>query len=277
MADKGTVILVPGTLNSLVPGTSDGPYFSQDIVKAIQDEGYNITVVKSLDPLGRIEDNGSVVLTQMRQWYSQNQDRANQPIILLGHSAGGLFAMAAAALAPELPITKIILISTPLDGSALANHFFGSDGIPQTLNILPGYDALKDLTTAKVTVFLNQLRLPPDLDVYAVGGSQPLAPGITKAMDSEYISPILTTPANIIQVESDGIMDTESAYGVNATLIDTNENELPLHRLWNLKIPLDHHEQNLDYRFFKYSGFSNTDLVQQGQIRYYTEILQATE
>ncbi len=135
---KGVVILVPGTLNSVLPGSinhnnesingantngpnlngtniysanlNDGsvnntninarsnPYYSDNIINTIQKNGYEVLVIKKLSALGSFESNGAKVYQELSNWYRTNFPKRNVPITILGHSAGGFYSLYASYL-----------------------------------------------------------------------------------------------------------------------------------------------------------------------------------
>lgn len=278
-AGEGVAFLVPGTLNSVVPGTGRSPYFSAAIVETVAGAGYEPVVVKGLDPIGTLERNGAVVLRTLREEYLRRHPRKDAPITLLCHSAGGLYALYAAALARDLPIRRIIMISAPLKGARLADAVLGAraddgalrrelESYPLTINL----DGLKQLGSKGVAAFLAALRLDPGIRLYAAGGSQGPPPGPLRAMDVDYLSPVFTLTNKIIGRESDGIVERDSAYG-RPLVLGTDEAPIPVQNLEGLHAGLDHAEQIVDWRLLEVLGFYNAYRIEDRQRALYGRAL----
>lgn len=281
-ASEGVAVLVPGTLNSVVPGTARSPYFSAAILESVEAAGYEAFVVKGLDPVGRLEENGETTLKSLRAGYLSRHPLKDAPITLLCHSAGGLYALYAAANAGDLPIRRIIMVSTPLQGSHLADAILGGGNAEELRGQLASYsltvnlDGLRELGTKSVARFLTKVRLDPSIRLYAVGGSQGAPPGPLQAMDVEYLSPVFTITNGIIGSESDGIVERSSAYGRDAVIRDTDGARMNVQSLERLHANLDHAEQLLDWRVLEALGFYNAFVIERRQRNFYSEVLKAS-
>jgi pimeloyl-ACP methyl ester carboxylesterase len=281
-AGEGMAVLVPGTLNSAVPGTPHSAYFSAAILETVAAAGYETFVIKGLDPIGGLERNGEATLKSMRAEYLSRHPRKDAPITLLCHSAGGLYALYAAARSGDLPIARIIMVSAPLEGARLADYVLGSRGaaeslrrdlepLPLTINL----DGLKQLGTKGVAEFLAGIRLDPSVRLYAAAGSQRSPPNPLRAMDVEFLSPVFTITNRIIGRESDGIVERTSAYG-SPVIMGTDGMPVPVRKLDRLHADLDHAEQLLDWRILEALGFYNAFLIEDRQRRFYSELLRAS-
>ena len=281
-------ILVPGTLNSFVPGGADDaelrayPYFSKAVVDSVRARGFETHVVRGLAPTGRLEANGRQVLDDAQAWYFSRHPRADAPITLLGHSAGGLYALFAAANHGRLPIDKVILVSTPLEGARLADFVMRGGPAAQKLwdallTYRPYLDlsGLKEMRQAEVARFLSVLRFEPNLKVYAVGGAQPIARGPLEASNPDFLSPPLELTGRAIAVESDGIVDTASAYGAGARLLTTTGEPVEIVRLREERAALDHPEQFMDYRLQGFLGTRSAWIIEGRQRGFYSRLLRA--
>ena len=78
---KEVVVLVPGFFNSFAP-----EYFSQDIVKSFRDKGFQVYIADRLNPIGRIDENG----TRLENLLGQIEKAENGHVAfnIVGHSAG---------------------------------------------------------------------------------------------------------------------------------------------------------------------------------------------
>ena len=289
---KAAVILVPGVWNSGLPGNTHfnpvsgiieaNPYFSEQIIQSIESQGYATYVIKDLSWFGQLENNGERTYWELRNWYDRYFSNSNLPIYLLGHSSGGFYSLYAEHLNQSsndpLPIKKIIMLSTPLKGTGLAETFFEkywfspvfSKIVSETSNFFD-LRGLKGLTAKAVKNFLAPLQTPPTVDVYTLASSQPPPDEPIKMADMEYLSPFFWFTSQFVDGVSDGIVSLDSAYGVGETF------SFKLKSLRRYQAQLDHAEQVLDYRIFKLLGTYNAELVRDRQAKLYSSIWPAVE
>lgn len=282
------LVLVPGTCNSFVPGGGDSeelrsyPYFSKAVVETARAEGYETYVVHGLSPTGDLEANGRQVLADLREWYLARHPRADEPISLLGHSAGGLYSLYAASHRGQLPIGKVILVSTPLEGARLADFFLRGGPAAQRLwDKLLAYrpyldlSGLREMRPAEVARFLSSLSLDPSIRLFAVGGSQPLPGGPLEATDPDFLSPPFALTGKAIGVENDGIVDTESAWGRRARVPTTTGKPAVIVRLTGEQAALEHSEQFMDHRLLGFFGTRGAWVIEPRQRAFYSRVLRA--
>lgn len=285
---KGLVVLIPGTLNSLAPGdirlnpisnvTELNPYFSEAVVQSFESHGFAVIVIHDLNPTGDPVDNGQIALDQIRSWYNQNAQVAKTPITLIGHSAGGLYALYAASEAKELPVQKVFMVATPLGGVEFANEVFSKNEYLRKFEEFcaatsPGFFDLRGLpamTSAKVSAFLKTLRLSPEVQLYALAGEAPKSE-LFSSFDARNMSPFFNFTSEPITGPSDGMVSVSSAYSVSSL------SDIPITPLKNIGLFLDHAKQVLDYRVFKALGNFNTDYIQLEQQRVYNELAKLAE
>src|SRR5258707_92825 len=108
-------ILVPGTFNSAVWGGHDvqtgrAPDFSDAVLEAVRSAGYTPHVVRGLKPIDTYEANGARAAEDVRRWYLEHYPDRRAPIVLVGHSAGGLMAFEAATKLADLPLRAIVAV-----------------------------------------------------------------------------------------------------------------------------------------------------------------------
>ena len=60
LADQEVVVLVPGFFNSFAP-----EYFSPQVIRAFQAQGFKVYVAEGMNPVGTIEDNGERLLKNL--------------------------------------------------------------------------------------------------------------------------------------------------------------------------------------------------------------------
>ena len=100
----------------LVPGISWDAlhdYFGPN-VRRLRERGLDARLVET-DPLGTTAENAEAVRREIAA--------SDKPVVLIGHSKGGLDALKALALHPELQskVAKLIAIQSPYRGSAIAD------------------------------------------------------------------------------------------------------------------------------------------------------------
>lgn len=257
-AAKPAVVLVPGFFNSLADGSSKGPYFSRTVVRTIQDQGFDVYVVDNLKPVGSVETNANLLLDFLRRMerIPGLQDRG---LILIGHSAGGLYSLRAMTLDPYLPVTTLATISTPYHGVNFVEKLTDSAVIRKLVEWIR-LGALMELTPTGVRQIMGKIRIPSRVRIINTGGAQKpcFLLGCARA---ERLSWLLTISGHLNGEDSDGVVPYASALGLNAERMDD-------------AIHLEHWEQVLDSRVFSLLGVANTGYVEKEQRRFYTALLQ---
>jgi hypothetical protein len=287
------LILVPGTMNSMVPGPPEQyldpseeitPYYSTAIINNLKKQFYAVRVTPNLDYFGDIKKNGQRVYNDTETWYNQvTENMPNKPELwLFGHSAGGLYSLYAAHLNNKygniLPIKKITMLSTPLKGiefidkisqlpfifESLTKHILNSSW-PVDLR------GLWDLKTENVNTFLNELTLEPSIQLDAFTGTQNSPHDVCDIFNSHFLSPPLTTLQKIINRLSDGIVSKRSAL-TDPYISTTDGTELRIKSHPEFILPLDHIEQVWDYRYLRALGTTSSEYVLNKQIESYQTI-----
>lgn len=287
---KGLIVLVPGTFNSLLPGTvrhdmvrkvwEVHPYYSENIIQTIESLGYVVYVVKRLHSAGSFERNGGLTFRQLRKWYQANYPDGNLPITMIGHSAGGLYALFAAHLNHSLPIKRVVLMASPISGLALANSYFSIPILGDLSEVVINYASslldlrgLPQMRSERVKQFLQSLRLDTQTRVFAVGLTQAESKGYESRKNADYLCLACRLTALLIDEPSDGIIGISSAYGVQAKTFNRNGEEVWFHRLVKQHGFLDHSEQTMDSRIFEFFGVKNAGFIRQEQNRFFRSLL----
>lgn len=270
-AARGMIVLIPGTFSALVPaslrkapGPPIAPYFSRDIVEALSSRGLAVLTIPSLVPLGSFEANGEKVLAQIHQAYDAYSPAHELPLTLLGHSAGGFYALYVASRAGELPIRKVITVSTPLGGLELADRALGG-GLAWLLDQAQGPLALQgltELTSVRVKDFLDQLAFANDLEILHVAGGLP----------TTALNPLFSLTQALIGSPGDGLVSDQSAYGGRWPLTRFDGQPARETARPDLFIPLDHAEQVVDYRFFAKFGRPHPERIREKQREAYERL-----
>ena len=263
---KGAVALVPGTFNSFTLGH----YFSKTIVSTLEKEGFAVKVVGGLSGIGEFQVNGDITLKSVRKWYQEKFPKSDVPLTFIGHSAGGFYALYAATLGHDLPIKNIILMSTPLEGSKLAERV-----VPDFITYFDGkiFDlrGLEQIKPANVRKFLQDVRVPDKVNVYASGSSQNIPGFFDNRLNSKYLSIPLSITAAIIGEESDGIVERSSVYSRTSDILTESGEELNIQSLEYMHGNLDHVEQVLNANVFLLTLTTNIRFIEQEQKRMFTE------
>lgn len=285
---QGLVALVPGTFNSITPGNVQydsihndldiSPYFSIEILNVFRQQGFGVMVIKSLNPLGDFNANGNLTAAELDQWYQKNC-QPKTPIFIIAHSSGGFYALKAVQLRPQLPVQKIIMLATPLEGVQLANKafhswFFGNvlKGLISSFSWVFDLRGLEELTSANVEDFLHHTVIRNDVKIYTSFGSAPRPPSLKEALQAEYLSPIFNALSRFIDGDSDGIIEVPTSLGQNA-LIRLNGGDLIHAQILPDFIHLDHSKQVIDYRVFALLGTENAEFIRNEQHRFYSQLL----
>lgn len=256
---KRIVVFVPGFFNSFAP-----EYFSSDIVSAMQAKGFAVVIAQKLNPVGTIEENGERVL-----YLFQNirQLAPNAQVSVVGHSAGGLYALYAINKGAR-DIKTLVTVSTPFNGVEFVENWRENSWLFKTLMDWVHLDGLRQLTTPFVQQFIKSVRVPSSLKIIAYGGYQPVNWDITNAAN---MSAVLSVTDKFITGPSDGIVSFESA--VHTTEIPTVEKTLNKVRAdRGFVLGLEHWEQVLDYRHFYLLGVRNPKIIRDRQIQFYSGI-----
>ncbi|MCC7404328.1 MAG: alpha/beta fold hydrolase [Bdellovibrionales bacterium] len=291
-APRGLVVLIPGFASSVLheipphdlPGESVSPYFSANVAETFISQGYLVLAVTDLKGAGELVENGERVLQQLRDYLTRFPEE-KPPIYLVGHSMGGLLALYVAnQVGRELPIRKIVTLSTPLEGSHVANCVV--DGIlPVALveraleSLLPIVDlrAIVQLTTARVHAFLAELRLPQGLSVHAFSGRQPQNRVFLPSWDAPIQSPLYNPFSHLLDEDSDGVVGLSSSRPLNLSL--PTDGKSPLVVINEPVIAeLDHEEQHMDYRVIaKLFQTDNVDIIPVRQREFYSNMIKVLE
>lgn len=289
---KAIVVLIPGTLNSSVPGAlrkspvqnlyETNPYFSTTILDAFEDAGFATYVVRDLLPTGSFEENGELALKEITQWYRAHFGRTQIPMVWLGHSAGGFYALHAASINADLPLQKLVLVSTPLEGTELADQVFSSPVIGRQLQDfcqdgmgIIDLKGLPELRTSDVEKFIRSNPIESSVQIFTVAGRQSIPRFVWQEGRSEFLSPLFQWTQAWISGASDGVVSVRSANGKNAKLTSKNGNIHEVIALDGMEMPLDHVEQFLDYRILAFFGTRNADFTQVHQYKSYSELAQS--
>lgn len=281
-AQAGTraLFLVPGTGNSLIPGDVKSelrqelqitPYFSHEVLEGLSSQGDEVVVARSLKGFGRLEDNSNLLQDEILSWYTNHPLPRPTSIMLFGHSAGGLYALRVASRLIELPIQKVVLVSTPLDGVELADTVFEfpllGNWLRETIRALAPLielEGLSDLTTPNVRDFISSLRLPENISLQVFPGAQ----------TSTSMPPMLAWSSLWIGTENDGIVSVSSACGINTEIRTQSDQLIPIQWTNRARIPLHHAAQFMDYRLLLLQGDPNALSIRELQRKLYADVLQ---
>ncbi len=212
-----------------------------------------------------------ITLNEVREWYQREFPNNEVPLTLIGHSAGGLYALYATTIGANLPVKNIFLLSTPLEGSKLADRI-----VPEVFKYIDGrildLRGLEQIKPENVNKFLQDIRIPSKVNVYAVGSSQDTPGLFGNRLDSKYLSIALSITGKIIGEECDGIIERASAYAYNTMILTDRGDILNIQRLEHLHGKLEHPEQVLDSEVFWLGATMNTRFIDQEQKRMFTNI-----
>lgn len=279
------VILIPGTLTDLIPSSGKDlkhtHYFSNAILETISNRGYYVEVMEGLLPTGDLTINCNIAENKVQQLYKKWQGKISN-VILLGHSMGGLLSLCVSSRNTDLPISKNILIATPLEGSFVAEHAFTNPlwgdwliDLAYDLSTFWDFRGLTELTQEKVNIFIKELLLPDDLKIYLATGSQKASELPFIIYDADYLSPIMAIASLDQEQDSDGIISVNSALGIHTNLKTISGKNILLNRLSQDIGFLDHAKQVIDYHWFL--GCTNQHLIEKRQRQFYTQVFNIVE
>ena len=291
---KGVIALVPGTINHLAPGSIQvdipagelelSPYFSGTILKTLKDLGYAVMVVRDLAALGSAEVNGTQAAAELRDWYLSRFPARDVPITLLAHSAGGFYALRASEEARDLPIKQLALVQVPITGADLANLAVSSPDVASHFQFLfeksqgvIDLRGLPEMTTERSRAFLSRLKLDPRLKITSFGCTQRPSLNPLAIMDAHYLWPIFYATSALIEGPADGVVGLHTVYGDQLNLPTADGKSLRIAANHDVTCNLDHPQQVLDYRLFRFLGQHHVGYIAEEQARFYTAIVRALE
>lgn len=264
------LVLVPGFFSSAIPAPEhfgnpwEQPYFSQDIVRHLYSKSSKLFVVDNLNPVGGVQENGQRLIKFLT---ARSKDFAAGPIVLLGHSAGGLYALYAAANS-DLPIDHIITMSTPFKGLRLIDNL-AEEGIPVASLAAPFcLENLMGLRANAVKSFLSNLTLKRKLRLDVFAGYQTVG---LFTIDWRVLSAPLIPFQAIIRESSDGIVSVQSALNADDLLIK-NKGMISL-VTHSARLPIEHWEMILDADLTKLYGVLNWNDLRRAQLKVYSDVL----
>ena len=256
---KRVVVFVPGFFNSFAP-----EYFSSDIVAAFESKGYTVVIASKLNPIGTIEENGERLL---RTFISLKSLAPNAQVNVIGHSAGGLYALYAINKGARY-IKTLVTVSTPFNGVEFVENWRDNSWAFRTLMDWAHLDGLRQLTTPYVQKFIQSVRVPSSLKILAYGGYQPVKLDITNAAN---MTAILSVTDHFITGPSDGIVSfASSTWTTNIPTTEKTLNKVRSDK--SFVLDLEHWEQVLDYRNFYMLGVRNPGVIRDRQIKFYSGI-----
>lgn len=289
-APKAALILIPGTGNSFFNAPYGlGAYFSDAIRLGLEMHGFHVLMIQDLLPFGTFEENGDRVYEAVKHWYKSHYPNNDIPLLMLGHSAGGFYALRAATRISQenannssgIPLKQILFLSTPLSGAMLANLALSDPnlrstlrGISQQKNAFVDLRGLMQMRSDEVKNFLDGVRISPEVQLTAFAGYQK-SPNWFQLFSAYFLSPVFQVLTKYIGKESDGIVELESSLA-NNIWIQTRSGVWSQVRVINQwLLPLDHPEQVLDYRVFAAMGTKHANWIQESQMNYYPILVES--
>lgn len=254
------VVLVPGFFNSFT-----AEYFSDNIVSTFQKRGLKVYVVKGLNPVGTVEENGERLTRFLNQVELLEKRKVDFNIV--AHSAGGLYTLYVAHK-QMFSIKNLITVSTPYKGVEFVQKWAENCTIFDILTRLAYLEGLRQLSPNGVNKFIESIRVPANLKITAFGGLQGKSLDIWNARNLSL--PFRVTGAYISE-KSDGIVGFSSSMAVGR--IKTTAGILAVQKSYpDYKINLDHWEQVLDGYSFLILGIRNPSYIVKEQTRFYSGV-----
>ena len=266
------IVLVPGFFSSAIPAPQTGgnpwkqPYFSQDIVQSISRNGDHVWVVDNLNPVGGIQENGERLIQFLNQHLANlNDAEKSEQLILVAHSAGGLYSLYAAAHS-DLPISRLITLSTPFHGLNFLDNLEQAHLPLEALAAPFCLENLLGLRESSVQGFLSTVRIrrPLRMDVFA--GYQPVG---LMTWNFRVLSPPLVAFQVFIGEPSDGIVAVRSSMDASALTAQNPSLQLVIHPS---PIALEHWELVVDSQMYRLIGVLNIEGLRRAQTQSYRDI-----
>lgn len=268
---RAMTVLVPGTGNSLIP-----QYFSPAIQEELARHGESVWTVSGLAPFGDLRANGERVLEDILE-----HSTGEEPITLVGHSAGGLYALYAVHLARarglSIRFERVVTVASPLRGAPLADLLVEPRAVELLVRaiawITPGFFDLRglvEMTEARVQAFTDRLTLPEGLPVTAIGAQQEKTLNPFQGFNSHFLNPFLALADGLVAGEGgpgDGLVPLSSALGEGVRLRGVN-----FEPRYDWIVPLDHQEVVHDRRVLRALGFHKTTWVEAEQRKLFAAI-----
>lgn len=157
---KYAYLLVPGLLSQYSPQI----YFLETINRFQKELGLDTSYV-SLDSEASVASNAAV----LQEAVLKAREETGKPVMIIGHSKGGLDAAAAVALYPKLEgiVAGIIFVQSPYGGSPIAADMLVDEAIRKPVEFMletvlrTRRDALHDLSYESRQSFVTAHPLPP--------------------------------------------------------------------------------------------------------------------
>ena len=291
-APKALVVLIPGFGSSILheipphdlPPESVSPYFSATVAGTMIEAGYDVLALKGMGSAADFAVNGGRAISQINEYMLRYQGNP-PPVYLLGHSMGGLLSLYVTnEIGFEVPIKKIILLSTPLRGSKVANKIANgiiplrvAEKAAEALSGIVDLRGIVQMTTPKVDAFIAQLRLPAGIDIRAFSGVQPRNKLILPSWDAPIQSPLYIPFAKLVGEDSDGVVGLSSSLPKTMAIPSIGKNRLMV-QSEPLVAELDHEEQHMDYRVIEdLFQTDEVDFIDQKQREFYQHMIRCWE
>ena len=267
---KPVVVLVPGFFNSVTPGhVRDGkyvPYFSSVIVDTLKERGYPVAVATRLAPVDTVEQNGDRLVEILVEISCRFPGRE---MIVLAHSAGGLYSMRALTLRPDLPVSTLVTLATPYGGvdfiEKIASHLPIAEKIATHLNL----ESLREFRPSNMERVLSRLAMPSRVRWIALTGQQPPC-FLINCYQSRRLNWVLSITHALMKGQSDGVVTTTSALAGGLSFAG-------LERWADFDIGLEHGEMVQEAELFALLGVTDTPRIARRQREYIGEIFRRLE
>eukprot|EP00252_Welwitschia_mirabilis_P025268 TRINITY_DN7817_c0_g2_i1.p1 TRINITY_DN7817_c0_g2~~TRINITY_DN7817_c0_g2_i1.p1 ORF type:complete len:424 (+),score=99.51 TRINITY_DN7817_c0_g2_i1:521-1792(+) len=190
---NGKYILPDDFVYLLIPGlfSNHSPLYFVDTKKVFSKLGLACHIAK-IHSEASVETNA----WELKQYIEELYWGSGKPVMLLGHSKGGVDAAAALALYwPDLKekVSGLALVQSPYGGSPIASDVLREGQIAdiETRRIMELFickvikgdmRALEDLTYEKRQEFISKHQLPPELPIVSFHTEVSIAPGVLATM-----------------------------------------------------------------------------------------------
>lgn len=268
-ATKPLLVLVPGFFNipGMIPGAIpvDYNYFSDAVRSSLQEEGFEVVVIKNLDPFGSMANNGRTLRLDFEDIAKAHP---NEQISVIAHSAGGLYTAQALTENPSLPVRTVITLSTPYAGAELADlvkSLPGSEEIARQLNLTN----LREFETKRIGFVTNGLRVPKRVRWVSLAAQQEVCENLT-CFHPQYMSWVMSHVWKNTKHVGDGVVSVKSS---TRPVLNAREGGVKKMEVWNdLPVQLDHWEIVSEADLFQLFGILNTQWISDQQSALFHEL-----
>ena len=268
-ATRPLAVLVPGYFNlpgrqpPLLPG--EWNYFSKVVVSTLQAEGFETHVIRDLNPVGTMAENGAALLRDLENLVAAHPDAR---ISVIAHSAGGIYTAKALTENPRLPIQTVVTIATPYQGAELADLVKWVPGYEEITRALD-LTSLYEFESGRIGGIVSTLKVPRRVRWVALGAAQEVC-ALDSCLQADHMSSVLSLAWSFMDEPGDGVVSLRSA-----TQVALNRHEggqVAVEHWPDLPIALDHWKVVVEADNFRLVGVTDPEWIGRSQRALFQEL-----